>query len=374
MSDNPNKTYYQRVYRQLHASEQFKERLITMNHTPNHTQTKKHPRSSAYKAAAAAVILAAALPTGAYAANHYWGITDFFKQSGKELPKEAGHLIETDLTQTPKPSDTNGASDTISTPVTFTVREALCDSGTVNIVIEAKAAESGKYLLVPDDCTTETDSVETLGIHEDISIGDYARSKCLEILYISSGFAPDSPFFPGACHISAKSIQDDTLSVFISADREASDTDLNAVLSHTIRPASGTETITASSSFLLADKSTSRTARYRPKTSGDIPGTNAAVQSVTIEQTEVFTYVDIYYQNAQAVPGDGGLYFSVSDGSGTEWEERSGRGTLQLADGTYCLRLCYDKMEFPETCFLNVFDGFGESVYGEIELERGIGE
>ncbi len=341
MNDNPNKTYYQRVYSNLHASEQLKERLINMN-DPIHPSTRPS-RKTAWKTAAAAILLAAALPTGAYAANHYWGIPDFFKHTGS-IP--SGKL-----------------------PVSFTVQEVLCDSGTVSVIVEAKAAESGKYLLVPDDCTTEEDSAESIGIHEDISIGAYAKEKGLEILYINSGFAPESPFSPGACHISAKSIQDDTLSIFIQADRASSDTCLNAVLSHTIRPGSGSaEIMKTSSSFLLKDKSTSRKTVYRPKTSGHIQGTEANVQSVTIEQTEIFTYVDIYYRNPQAAAETDGLSFSITDSSNAAWNDRSGRGIIPLADGTYCLRLCYDKTNLPKTCMLVAFDYLEKTTYGQIEL------
>ena len=342
---------------------------------PIHPSTRPS-RKTAWKTAAAAVLLAAALPTGAYAANHYWGITDFFKHAGNKLPKEAEHLIETDIAQTQNDPgsaantpDGSGSIPSGNLPVSFTVQEALCDSGTLSVIVEAKAAESGKYLLVPDDCTTEEDSAESIGIHEDISIGAYAKEKGLEILYINSGFAPESPFSPGACHISAKSIQDDTLSIFIQADRASSDTSLNAVLSHTIRPGSGSaEIMKTSSSFLLKDKSTSRKTVYRPKTSGHIQGTEANVQSVTIEQTEVFTYVDIYYRNPQAAAETDGLSFSITDSSNAAWNERSGRGIIQLADGTYCLRLCYDKTNLPKTCMLHAFDYLEKTTYGQIEL------
>ncbi len=375
MNDNPNKTYYQRVYSKLHASEQLKERLINMN-DPIHPSTRPS-RKTAWKTAAAAILLAAALPTGAYAANHYWGITDFFKHAGNKLPKEAEHLIETDIAQTQNDPgsaantpDGSGSIPSGKLPVSFTVQEALCDSGTLSVIVEAKAAESGKYLLVPDDCTTEEDSAESIGIHEDISIGAYAKEKGLEILYINSGFAPESPFSPGACHISAKSIQDDTLSIFIQADRASSDTCLNAVLSHTIRPGSGSsaEIMKTSSSFLLKDNSTSRKTVYRPKTSGHIQGTEANVQSVTIEQTEIFTYVDIYYRNPQAAAETDGLSFSITDSSNAAWNERSGRGIIQLADGTYFLRLCYDKTNLPKTCMLHAFDYLEKTTYGQIEL------
>lgn len=370
-----NRTYYQSVYGQIHASEELKERLINMNKMSK-SRTSKATRRITWKAAAAAAALAIVLPTGAYAADHYWGITDFFRQSGHTLTDEAGRLVETDIAQTPQKTGAeteplDGTDQSASElPVTFTVQEALCDSGTVNIVIEAKAAESGRYLLVPDHCISEEDSVEDIGIHEDTSIGAYAKAKGLEILYVNSGFAPYSPFFPASCEYSSKSVQDDILNLFISADREKSDIDLNAVLSHSIRPAAGSdqETLKAFSTCELKDMSTSRMYAYLPKESGTVPTTQAVVQKVTMEQTEVNTYVDIYYQNPQGMEEDNGLYFAVVDDSGNEWPFKSGRGIVQQKDGSYCLRLCYDKTELPKNCVLKAYDYIEKNIYGQIVL------
>lgn len=373
-----NKMYYQSVYEQIHASENFKERLIHMNnYKENNRKHTKSNRRLTWKAAAAAIVLAAALPTAAYAANHYFGIADFFRQSGQPLSEDAGRLIETDIKQSPSKSgaETGNAEKTNEKlPVSFTVQEALCDSGTVSIVIEAKAAVSGRYLLVPDDCTTEEDSVENIGIHEDRSIGAYARAKGLEILYVSTSFGSDSPFSPSVCHYSSKSIQDDTLALFISADRSAYDTDLNTVLSHTVRPASSNKAdagiLRTSSSFELRDKSQSRTVSYSPKDSGIIPGTQASVQKVTMEQTEVFTYADIFYQNPQGSEADDGLSFDVLGDDGNEWVLKEGRGIAQKEDGSYCVRLCFDAKELPERCVLNAYDCFEDEVYGQIVMVK----
>lgn len=367
LSSQTNKAYYQNVYRQIQTTEQLKERLIHMNHK----HYRKH-RTVTWKAAAIAVVLAAALPASAYAANRFLGIADFFRQSGQPLSEEADRLIETDMKEQTADLPETNAADTDEMPVTFTVREALCDSGSVSIVIEAAAAESGRYLLVPDDCTTPEDSVENIGIHQDISIGEYARSKGLEILYIGNGFAKDSPFSPSVCHFSAKSVQDDTMAVFISADRDAQDTDLNTMITHSIRydmpEKADRKILYSSSSFKLDDKSSSRTASYCPKTSGTVPGTTASVQKVLMEQTEVFTYVTVFYQNPQGSDMEDGLYFDVSDKDGNIWPLKSGRGMEQAEDGSWCLRLCYESTQLPETFTLKAFDCFDENEYGQVEM------
>ncbi len=385
-----NRNYYQHMYGQIHATDELKERLIQMNTTrQNH---KKPPRRMTWKAAAAVAALCVTLPSGAYAANHYFGITEFFSASGHALDEEANKLIETNIPQTSEKSPaqdrpqnhnpkndpipntdsaTSGSETPDSIPVSFTVQEALCDSGSVHIIVTAKASETGTYLLVPDDLTEETDSVENIGIHEDLSIRDYAKANGLEILYVGTGFQADSPFSPAVCSFSSKSETDGTLSTIVSADRTESDTDLHAILTHTVRPAN-TENAAhnmwrTSTAFTLDDKSTSKLRTYRPKDSTVIPGTQAHVQKVLMEQTEVATYVTVYYTNPQKTEDDG-LYFGILDANGKEWALKGGRGIEQKKDGSYCLYLTYNRTELPRSFELKAFDYLEKNTFGKLTL------
>ena len=80
-------------------------------------------------------------------------------------------------------------------PVDFKVKEALCDRGSVSIVLEAKVKEKGKYLLV-DTMSLPSDPVSNLGIKEEKTIGEYAKDKGLQLLRIGHGFADSSDFSP----------------------------------------------------------------------------------------------------------------------------------------------------------------------------------
>lgn len=376
-----NKSYYQRMYHQIHASEEFKERLIHMKtNTEQSTNTpglsagrtkRQQKQRFTWKTAAAAVILTIAVPASALAASHYFDLAGFFSRSGHTLPEDANKLIETDIRQTT-------ASDTSKElPVNFLVKEALCDSGEINIVIEAKAVETGKYLLVPDwNLEPDTDHVkDILEIQEDKTIAEYARKKGLELMYIDSGFHPDSSFMPSSSSCTCKSLQDDTLAMFISADRTSTDTNLDAIMTYTMQSESdrkaGREAIKASSSFTLQDKSTLQTTVYRADGSSKIPETNAVLTSISMSQTEIRTYVDIYYENPTADQDEDGLDFRIKDSNtGQEWNFAGGRGIEQTADGTFHARLVYDWITLPKQCILEAYGTFEENVHGQITLKQ----
>lgn len=328
-------------------------------------KSRKHARIKTWKAAAAAAALCAAVPLSAYAAGRYFGISAFFSQLRLELTDDANQLIETDIAQTTR--EESGEAF----PVSFTVQEALCDSGSVNIVIEAQAAEKDKYLLVTNDCTPE-DNVADIGIQGEGSLGDYAKSKGLEILYVSSGFQTGSPFFPASCSRVSKSVQDGTLDIFLSADRAQDDTDLDVIMTHTIRPASAedeNDVLKTSTSFALNDASSSLTAAYHAQGSLDVPGTEVTVTNVSMEKTELRTYVKIYYTDTRENM-DNGLYFRIKDSSDSkEWPFVGGGGIERLDDnGGRCLSLTYEAREFPEKCVLEAYDCMEKQIYGQMEL------
>lgn len=82
------------------------------------------------------------------------------------MPEEAQALIEKEPVQ-------QEDGDSI---ITYTVKEALCDKNSVQIVVEATAKERGKYLLVGQD-TIEEDKVNNLGINSDLTVGGIMRKK-----------------------------------------------------------------------------------------------------------------------------------------------------------------------------------------------------
>ena len=101
-----------------------------------------------------------------FAAEKYIGISGFFQEAGNKMPEEAEGLIEKDPVQQEE-------GDSI---LTYTVKEALCDKNSVQVVVEVTAKERGKYLLAGQDAMNE-DPVRNLGIESDKTIGEYAAKK-----------------------------------------------------------------------------------------------------------------------------------------------------------------------------------------------------
>lgn len=381
--NDTNKKYYKRVYDKVYASEDLKERVLSMkenNIEENQAgRARQKKRKNAYRrvwrAAAATVALAVAVPAGVYAATRHWGLSDFFEHA---LPKEADKLVERDVVQTTDKQDSE------KIPVDFKVREALCDSGSVNIVLEAKVKEKekGKYLLVCEGMS-QSESVSTLGIKGNQKIGEYAKSKGLKLLYIGHEFADSSEFAP-SCYTSGGLIEgEDTLVLYLSTEKKSGDKDLNVAVKCSVSETLGGKSSFCSTlDFKLQDKSSSSKVSY---TSGEkmvLKDVKAVVTGVTMEKSALNTYVTIYYRykgKTRKEIEDDGLFFHIKDSIGEErgnrWDQAlfDGTGGIDLGDGTYCCKLAYTSMELPEKCVLMAHEvGNGEKniVYGEFELSK----
>lgn len=362
--NNTNKEYYKRVYDKVHASEDLKERLMDMRGDNKMMKTEGKKRNRVvWKAAAAAIALAVTVPTGVYAATHYFDMNEFFSKTGHTLSEDANKLIETKIPQTQKKDITE------EMPVEFTAQEALCDSGSVSLIIEAKAKTSGKYLLAYKDCL-ETDPVSNLGIDGKGTIKEYAEEKGLEILYLGTNFAQDSPFSPGVCSIDYKLAADDVMEIGITGERNADQKDLNVIMLNTVQTAVGSdEVLKSTNTFELQDKSSSKTVLYAAKKEMKVKGTSAVVTKVTVEATEVNNYVKVYFTNPNATDEDG-LTFRIKDSKDAKEWNGGGGYVEDLGDGNYCQHLKYDAGKLPENCILEVFDCWEKNVYGQFEISK----
>lgn len=360
-----NKDYYKRVYGKVNASDELKEKLMDMKKMEN--RNRKNKRMT-WKAAVAAAVVVVALPTGVFAAAKYWGIGDFMSEYGETLSPDADELIETDIPQVKKDEEAE------QMPVEFTVRESLCDRASVSFVVEVRAKERGKYLLV-DSHSEETDPVLDLGIKKDKrTIGQYAEDKGLEILIVESEFGYESGFSPGSYSVGVKMIEDDVLNLCIRSEREKDQKDLHVTLMNSVWTseirATGGDPIVSMNSFELTDKSSSEQMEYKAKKAMKIKGTSAEVTKITVEKTEVGNYINIYYANQDADEDWDGfdLEFRMKNSKDLkEWKLRGG-SSEKLEDGTYRWRLDYESGELPKTCVLEVFDCMDKNVSGQFKV------
>ena len=101
----------------------------------------------------------------------------------------------------------------------------------------------------------------------------------------------------------------------------------------------------------------------------NVAGTSAKVTKVLMEETEVSTYVRVYFTDPKGVEKEG-LSFRMKDTeTSDEWDLYEG-GVETLEDGSYCARLTYNKKQLPEKCVLEAYDCWEKEIFGHIELSK----
>lgn len=354
--NNTNKKYYKHVYDKVCASDDLKERILNMRENnleknqmleAERKKDRKYYRR-AWRVVATVAALAVAIPSVVYAATRYWGVGDFFATTGHTLTKEADNLIEKHIS-----IQAQDKEDGQEMPVDFEVKEALCDSGSVSIVLWATAKEKGKYFLVGADME-ESEPVLNLGIDEDRTVGEYAKSKGLDLLFVGHGFADEGIFASSSYTSDCVSVNDDTLELYLDVRKENASKDLDVAVECSVKGATDEKSVSSILNFKLQDKSTFEKVLYAAEEKMAVKGTNAVVTEVTMERTAVHTYVKVYYSYPDKGEDDG-LFFRIRDEKGKRWKLFDGTDK-NLGNGKYCCDLVYNHMEFPEKCILEAFD------------------
>lgn len=120
-------------------------------------------------------------------------------------------------------------------------------------------------------------------------------------------------------------------------------------------------------SFELQDLSTTATTLYLCE--NDVSENQFfEIEKAEVIQTDLGTYVDIYYSNERGDDLDNGLCFRIVDADGKEYDTVGSSGTEYLASGKYKQRCKLAKCKFDEKIFVEAFDCFTKEVYGMTEL------
>lgn len=345
-----NKEKYKKAFNVLASSEPISLEVNAM-------KNKKRKLSGNIAAAVAICVLLAGGGTGVYAAAKYLGVKDFADRSGMKLPETATEEIQKDIDVTQSENNTIFESS---------VKEALCDSESIMLVYEVHAKEANQYLFVPEDALP-TDSVQDIGYAEDKSIGDYAAEKNLTIVYIGGGISNRDELGIAEASMDFVSAGDDVMDVFVhcGVTETAQTRDVNVVATGRI---DGQEDVMSlESTFQLQDMSTTTTTEYacgENMSQGDF----YEIQKAQVVQTDIGTYVDIYYRNDRLGNPDDGLTFSVVDRDGNELQSMGGSGE-EVVDNDDCkIRCMLEKCEIGETLYIKAFDCNEKNVYGIFEL------
>lgn len=294
------------------------------------------------------------LGTAVFAAEKYWGISDFLKGQGRYLSEDAGDMI-TVVTDQEK---------TENELVDFTVKEALYDGDSIYIAVEAVAKEPDKYLLLPTDAIEE-DLIKYYGIPSELTIEEYANQNHKELLYIGSGldYASSPEMISYQCDFIMQ--EDDRMGIFISSTSWSAGQDQSVTCVNTVRDpeAKSVEDIIRSEiKFSLQDAGTAATTVYLPEnssTSGAAP-----VQKAVVKKTKLSTYIEVSFTDSNE-----NLAMQILDTDQKAWDGfLGGEGIQTREDGSFVERFIYESRELPESFLMQGYNPEDGTVYWTIPM------
>lgn len=285
-----------------------------------------------------------------FAAEKYMGISSFFSNGGSQLSEEAQALIENEPVQ-------QEDGDSI---LTYTVKEALCDKNSVQIVVEAAAKERGKYFLVGEDSNYD-DPVSNLGIDSNQTIEEYAGEKGLTVVRVNAHFEFGEELGISSASGDFRSQEDDVLLIYSSAVKtnQSSNLTVSCVGTAVLPDAKSVEDVMRTNiTFQLEDKSQERTVTYVPKDAenGAITADGKVkIQSVDVEESEVGEYVTIHYM---VLEDDSNISLDVINADGNLWKMTSVGGSNETDDtgkeGVW--KIMYEKTDLPDEIGIRAYD------------------
>lgn len=349
-----NKERYKKAFDVLASSQQIYLEVNQMKKTRN----KKY----SMKRVAAAVICIALLGagTGVYAAVKYFGILDFTNRANKEVPEVAVPQIQTNI------ETTQGDNDTI---FNCTVREALCDSQSITLVYEVSAIDRDKYLFVPEDALPE-DLMSNWSSIADKTAQEYASDNNLTIVNIGGGIMNTEDLGIASISMDFFSGANDVMNIYVYAyyDIAESHKTMNIDVVATGRISNSEDVMKLESSFVLQDMSTTTTSIYLCGEETPQEGF-FKIEKAEVVQTDLGTYVDVFYTNENGKNPEDGLTFRIVDQLGNDYVSYGGGSGVDWIEGNHYKERCIlNKSEIGDVLSIEAFDCYEKNVYGVTKL------
>lgn len=340
----------------------------------NKYTSRKNDRSGGgmgmLKAAALILVSVTLLGTGAYAAGRHFGILDFLRGSGGTgalPPVEAEELI---VPVTEEEQEKTELTEGMLAD--YTVKEAMCDSDSIYVVLEARAKERGRYFFVPEDAIAE-DPVSDWGIASDMSAGEYAAAKNLEMMHVNASIQNKDELGIAVSTIYFQSAEDDVMDIMIECGKTVKEQTLNVVCTGILWDGTMTsveDILRTEIRFSLTDISGAAAVSYVPAGTSEIPGTGAVIEKAEVIQTKLGTYLEILYRDDTKDFYAGPSFRLADESAGEEHRIRMPSGTEILKDGEYFWKLSLEKTEFGDSIMVEAYDAETRETYGTIELVR----
>lgn len=300
-----------------------------------------------------AAALTALLCTGVIAAEHYFGISDFFKKNGQTLEEAAAKQIESVSSQTVSENPL----------VEFTVKEALYDSEFLYVLIHAQAKTPDSYLLIPDDLTLPEDPISSLGIDSPLSIAEYASANHKEILYVGCGLDhekhPDMP----TCNFQSTMNPDGSLTTLLYGGGWNSEEETLSLYGHVRTPNAQSMEDILSSELTFSLQNLGNTVKHSYLPADPASGSQIQLHEVSLMETDLGLYAEIRYTQADM---ERPLSLGLAEGD-SPMISREG-GSKVLEDGSLLARFSYEKRELPDRLTLLVNDLQTEEVLERVPL------
>lgn len=329
---------------------------------------KKTAGISLLKAAAFILVSITLLGTGVYAAEKYFGILDFLRGSGNEsaiVPVEAEELIMP-VPEQEKEEITEGML------ADYTVKEAMCDSDSIFVVLEARAKEEGRYFFIPEDAIAE-DPVSDWGMESDLSAEEYAASKNLETVHVNAGIQNTEELGIAVSTIYFQSVSDDVMDIMIECGKTVEEKTLDVVCTGIVwddSMESMDDILRTEIRFTLTDISDAVAAAYVPSGSAEIPGSSAVIERAEVTQTKLGTYLEIVYKNESEDWASVPCFRLAGTDAGEEHRIRMASGSEMLGNGESLWKLSLTKTDLGDRIELEAYNAETKEVYGTFELIR----
>ena len=255
--------------------------------------------------------------------------------------------------------------------LTYTVKEALCDKNSVQVVVEVTAKERGKYLLAGQDTMNE-DPVRNLGIESDKTIGEYAAEKGLIIVKTGVSFDFNSDLGIETAVVDYRNLEDDVVDFYSSAvkTKESKDLTVSCIGTATLPDAKCVDDVMRTNiTFQLEDKSQGKNAAYVPVDGEGITADGKVkILSADIEETEVGDYATIhciFLEEADSISLDvtdlEGNLWQLSDlGGGSEVAEVGKEATFQMS---------YQKTDLADEIGIRGYDYETNTTYEPVKMK-----
>jgi RNA polymerase sigma factor (sigma-70 family) len=203
----------------------------------------------------------------------------------------------------------------------------------------------------------------------EVTAQEYATEKQLQIVNISGTITNDDELGIDSQSMDFYASDDDVMYIYVRCNKESSVKNFNVSWLATANIYSENiqfdDVVRSTITFTLEDISTLTQIEYLPNSSN--PDMQCEIIKAEIVQTEIGTYVDIYYTDTQQISNDG-LTFRLIDSNGEAYQSVGGSGIIYQEDGLCMERIIMNKTNLDDTIIVEAFNCYDKAIYGRTEM------